>query len=57
MKPSIKRFSKHDDMTEVVSEIRTNGVAIIENLFEPEVMDLLAAKVKDDLEAQEPCIC
>ena len=54
MKPSIKRFSKNDDMTEVVSEVRTNGVAVIENLFAPDVMDSLAAKVKDGLEAQEP---
>ena len=54
MADSIRRFAQHHKMNDVVSEIRQNGVAIIENLFEPAVMDLLFGQLNPFLENQEP---
>ena len=34
MTQAIKRFTRLDNMSEAVSEIRKNGVVVIENLFE-----------------------
>ena len=41
MTKSIRRFTQNSEMNEVVSEVRRTGVAVIENLFESAVMDLL----------------
>lgn len=54
MSETIKRFTKRDHMDDVVREIRRNGVAIIEQLFEPETMDSLAAVLHPELEQQQP---
>ena len=52
MAQKIRRFGRHDETADIVEEIRLNGVAIIENQFESEVMDLLAGKLKAELEAE-----
>jgi hypothetical protein len=54
MAQEIRRFSRDDDTADIVKEVRLNGVAIIENQFEPEVMDLLRGKLEADLDAEEP---
>ena len=54
MKPTIRRFRKTDNMADMVAEIRANGVAVIENLFAPKVMDQLMAKLAPELNAQDP---
>ena len=50
----IRRFQPSDDMQIAVAEIRQNGVAIIERLFEHSQMDALTERVNAGLEAQEP---
>ncbi len=54
MKLAIQRFRTSDNMADVVAEIRTNGVAVLENLFKPEAMDQLMAKLTPELDKQEP---
>ena len=50
----IRRFAQNSEMNDVVSEVRRTGVAIIENLFEPAVMDLLFRQLNPYLENQKP---
>ena len=54
MTPSIRRFTPDSPAAGIAAEIRDNGVAMVENLFAPEVADLLVAKVEPALEEQEP---
>ena len=49
MSKSIERFRPDTPTEEIVKAIREDGVAIIENLFDPEVMDLLSTKIESDL--------
>ena len=52
MSVSIQRFGLQDQASDIVNEIRENGVAIVEHLFPPEVMDRLLARLSDDFDAQ-----
>ena len=54
MNPCIQRFHRHATTADVVSAIREHGVTIIENLYAPEVMDVLIAKVTHTLDQKEP---
>lgn len=53
MTQSIERFRPDEPTEEIVKAIRDDGVAMIENLFDPELMDLLRMKVDSDLEKVE----
>ncbi len=54
MAQAIKRFTRRDNMNETVSEIRKNGVVVIENLFEHDVMDMLFNHLRTSLDSQKP---
>ncbi len=54
MSQDIRRFSPRDETTDIVEEIRENGVVIIENLHEPAIMDLLRTKVEAELDGKQP---
>ena len=54
MASSIQHFTKRDKMHDAVAEIRRNGVVILENLFEPAVMELLTQRLSPFLENQKP---
>lgn len=53
MSASIERFKPDDSTESIVEAIRENGVAMIENLFEPDMMDLLHSKVESELNKVE----
>lgn len=48
---AIKRFFRRGSGTDAVAEVLVNGVAIIERLFEPDMMDRLLARVTPELDA------
>ena len=54
MTQEIKRSTRLDNMSEAVSEIRKNGVIVIENLFEPDLMDMLFNHLRPSLDSQKP---
>ena len=54
MAPSIRRFRPADPPAAIAAEIRRNGLAMVENLLDPEAMDLLVTRVTPALEEQEP---
>ena len=54
MTQAIKRFTRLDNMREAVSEIRKNGVVVIENLFEPDLMNTLFNHLRPSLDSQKP---
>ena len=54
MSQTIKRFTRVDNMSGAVSEIRKNGVVIIENLFEPDTMNRLFNRLSPSLDSQKP---
>ena len=54
MSQTIKRFTRFDNMSGAVSEIRKNGVVIIENLFEPATMNRLFNRLSPYLDSQKP---
>ena len=54
MARAIRSFHADDDTAGIVTEVMTNGVAIIKSLFDPSVMDLLLTRLEPDLNALEP---
>ena len=54
MSQPIKRLTRADDMSDAISEVRANGVVVIENLFDTAVMDLLFDQLNPFLEGQKP---
>ena len=52
MTQAIRRFTRLDNMSEAVSEIRKNGVVVIENLFQHDVMDMLFNHLRPSLDSQ-----
>lgn len=54
MAREIVRFQNHDAMTDVVSEVRDHGVAIIEDLIPVDVIDGFSAVLEPPLNEQEP---
>ena len=54
MTQEIKRFTRLDNTSKAVSEIRKNGVIVIENLFEPDVMNMFFNHLRPSLDSQKP---
>lgn len=54
MTTSIKSFHRDAKTSEVVAEIRKNGVAVLENLFSTGEMDTLVGIVRAELDKREP---
>ena len=54
MTGTIRKFSPDDAAAHIALEIRTSGVAIIENLFSPEAIGSLCANLNPTLDSQEP---
>jgi ectoine hydroxylase-related dioxygenase (phytanoyl-CoA dioxygenase family) len=50
----IKTFDRTAETAEIVAEIRSNGVAVIERLFSNDEMDTLVGIVRTELDKQEP---
>ena len=53
MTASIERFGPVDKSSDVAQALRRDGAAIVEGALPAEVMDLLAAKLRPHLDAQE----
>ncbi len=54
MTQEIKRSTRLDNTSVAVSETRKNGVIVIENLFEPDVMNMLFNHLRPSLDSQKP---
>ena len=54
MTQEIKRSTRLDNTSEAVSEIRKNGVIVIENLFEPDVMNMFFNHLRPSLDSKKP---
>ena len=54
MTQEIKRFTRLDNTSVAVSETRKNGVIVIENLFEPDVMNMLFNHLRPSLDSKKP---
>ena len=54
MTQAIKRFTRLDNTSKAISEIRKNGVIVIENLFEPDVMNMFFNHLRPSLDSKKP---